>query len=68
MRADLVIVLGTRTLALLSASIPDRAASAREDEKRQKYGHLPGMGVGGDKTFTPFVIESTGRLDENDPI
>ncbi|KAJ1388261.1 hypothetical protein B484DRAFT_409675, partial [Ochromonadaceae sp. CCMP2298] len=46
-------------LALLSASIPDRAASAREDEKRQKYGHLPGMGVGGDKTFTPFVIEST---------
>jgi hypothetical protein len=77
MRADLVIVLGTRTytidvsitnpscvssLALLSASIPDRAASAREDEKRQKYGHLPGMGVGGDKTFTPFVIESTGRL------
>jgi hypothetical protein len=77
MRADLVIVLGTRTytidvsvtnpssvssLALHSASTPDRAASVREDEKSQKYRHLPGMGVVGDKNFTPFVIETTGRL------
>jgi hypothetical protein len=77
MRADIVVVLGSRTytldvsitnpsctssLIIHSASVPDAAAVVREGLKRLKYGGLPGMAAGGDKNFTPFVIESTGRL------
>ena len=41
---------------------PGRAARRREKGKRQKYGHLPGLGPGGVYGFTPFVVEATGRL------
>ena len=37
----------------------DAAALIREKDKRDQYAHLE---AGGSRHFTPFVIESTGRL------
>jgi hypothetical protein len=77
MRADIVAEIGARVYTLdvsltnpsnrtnlshNSHQVSDRAAINRENTKRDKDGHIPGLEAGGDRTFTPFVIESTGRL------
>jgi hypothetical protein len=49
-------------LALGSAREQDKAATDRENHKIAKYSPVPGMEAGGRGGFTPFVIESTGRL------
>jgi hypothetical protein len=49
-------------LALGSAREQDKAATDREKHKIAKYSPVPGMEAGGRGGFTPFVIESTGRL------
>jgi hypothetical protein len=77
LRADIVATIGTRIYTLdVSLTNPacqsniahnshlthDRSSVNRENQKWAKYGHLSGLERGGDRSFTPFVIESTGRL------